>query len=76
MSIFLFCASISGVISTALVGQLQSIFNASANPRIYGYILSAVIGVAHLSSLPFVYKAGKAYTKFMNEKSVPLSDKK
>ena len=34
----------------------------------YGPLITASIGLSYVGSIPFWYKAGKEYTKFMEER--------
>jgi len=66
VSAYFFCVSMSGTISTLLLGFLQHYFNAEQNTHLYGYILCAFIVFAYATSLPFFFTAGRCYTKFKN----------
>ena len=56
-----FFMTLAGTISTALCGYLANVFQASANPIVYGKILAGVCCTANVLSIPFFYLAGKAY---------------
>lgn len=62
VSAFLFMATVSGTISTTLLGYLQEKFDAANNPKLYGYILCAFVVFAYAGSLPFFLLAGRNYT--------------
>lgn len=40
-----------------------------ANPALYGPLITGAVGITYLGSIPFWYKAGKAY-KELDRKSV------
>merc|ERR1719498_1602152 len=63
VSAFLFCATIFGTISTAVLGKVATAMEASKNPEWYGYLLCYWVAIPYLLSRPFFYLAGKEYTK-------------
>ena len=68
VSAFLFFATVSGTISTTLLGFLQDHYDAKNNVSQYGYILCIFVVLAYGISIPFFYVAGKSYTAFkLNE---------
>ena len=64
VSVFLFCCTVAGTISTLLLGFLQDQYNAKENRYLYGYILCAFVVFSYAGSLPFFYLAGRCYTTF------------
>ena len=38
------------------------------NPALYGPIITAFVSISYLASVPFWWKAGKEYKKYMEEK--------
>jgi len=76
VSAFLFCTTIAGTISTALLGYLENAYNAKENPSAYGYILCVFICFSYGGSIPFFFLAGKSYEKFKikEAKEKELSD--
>jgi hypothetical protein len=38
------------------------------NPALYGPIITAFVSLSYLGSVPFWWKAGKEYKKYMDEK--------
>lgn len=49
-----------------------------SNPALYGPIITAFVSSSYLASVPFWWKAGKEYKKYMEEKDAQesLIDKK
>lgn len=41
---------------------------ALANPALLGPLITGAVGICYLGSIPFWYKAGKAYKEFMEKK--------
>jgi hypothetical protein len=39
-----------------------------SNPALYGPIITAFVSISYLASVPFWWKAGKEYKKYMEEK--------
>ena len=39
-----------------------------ANPKLYGPLITTFDGISYLGSIPFWWKAGKNYKKFMEAK--------
>lgn len=66
VSAFLFFATIAGTISTTLAGILQSSLDTKKPGREYlnGWILCFFVLFSYGGSIPFMWKAGKSYTKF------------
>ena len=66
-SAFLFLSTISGTISTTLLGFLQTKYNAKAegNGYLYGYILCAFVVFSYAGSVPFFLLAGQSYKRVM-----------
>jgi hypothetical protein len=44
------------------------------NPALYGPLITAFVGFSYLGSLPFWYKAGKAYKEFMEERDAKAKE--
>jgi hypothetical protein len=38
------------------------------NPALYGPLITAFVGFSYLGSIPFWFKAGKAYKTYMEER--------
>lgn len=63
-----FSATMFGVISTALLGQLQTTYDVKTYPSRYGYILCAFVVFSYAGSIPFFILGGRSYANFMIEK--------
>jgi MFS family permease len=68
VSVYFFCITMAQTISPAIFGFVANKWGALANPALYGPIITAFVAVSYLSSIPFWWKAGKAYEKHMVEK--------
>lgn len=55
-------------ISPAIFGFFANKWGALANPALYGPIITAFVATSYLGSIPFWWRAGKAYEKHMKEK--------
>jgi hypothetical protein len=44
------------------------------NPALYGPLITAFVGLSYLGSLPFWFKAGKAYKAFMEERDAKAKE--
>ena len=65
-----FFSYIAQSFAPALYGQLSNTLNATANPRVYGYVVFAAMLIGSVASNLFYWKAGKAYEKAMEGKDV------
>ena len=70
VSAYLFFTTISGTISTFLLGQFSETWDVKNYPARYGYILCAFVFFSYLGSIPFFYKAGNSYKEFLHRKKV------
>ena len=71
---FLFCATMAGVISTAVLNQLQETYDVKNNPPRYGYILCAFVCFSYGGSIPFFALAGREYRKVMLSRQEAAND--
>jgi MFS family permease len=62
VSAFLFFATISGTISTTILGKINVAQDAAEHPEIYGRNLAYWVSIAYLVSCPFFWLAGRTYT--------------
>jgi predicted MFS family arabinose efflux permease len=62
VSAFLFSATISGTISSTLLGKVNIHRGAAENPSIYGQNLAFWVSISYAVSCPFFWIAGKHYT--------------
>lgn len=67
VSAYLFMTTISGMISTALIGYIQVQLDAAENPEIYGYTLALFMQISYLGCIPFFYMAGIRYQEKMEQ---------
>lgn len=70
VSAYLFFTTISGTISTFLLGQFAETWNLPLHPERYGYILCAFVFFSYLGSIPFFYLAGNSYKEFLHRKKI------
>jgi len=75
VSAYLFFTTISGTISTFLLGQFTETFHLDKYPERYGYILCAFVFFSYLGSVPFFYLAGNSYKKFLIKKEQEEANK-
>ena len=68
VSAYLFFTTISGTISTFLLGQFVETYSLKVIPQRYGYILCAFVFFSYLGSIPFFYLAGNSYKKLLEKK--------
>lgn len=68
MSVYFFCITVAQTISPAIFGYLANSFGALTNPVLYGPLITGFVGLSYLGSIPFWFKAGKAYKKHMEKK--------
>jgi len=68
VSVYFFCITMAQTISPAIFGFFANKWGALANPALYGPIITAFVATSYLGSIPFWWKAGKAYEKHMVEK--------
>lgn len=61
VSAYLFFATLSGTLSTFLLGQFSDSYQLTLYPERYGYILCAFVFFSYLGSIPFFYLAGRSY---------------
>ena len=66
---FFFLTTVAGTLATALCGYLSNVFQANADPRMYGYILASITCFCNVASIPFFYMAGRAYKKKQLQKN-------
>lgn len=62
VSVYSFFATMSGTVSTALLGSFESTYSVNLYPERYGYILFAFVCFSYLGSVPFFVLAGRSYT--------------
>ena len=63
ISIYCLLTTLTGVVGTSFLGQIQLEFDAVNNPEFYGASLTAMVLASQLGCIPFFWKAGKAYEK-------------
>ena len=68
VSCYMFFAHLAQTLSPLLFSFLAKSFGAVNAPRIYGYLLFGAVSIGYLGSNIFYYKAGRAYTKFMEDR--------
>lgn len=73
-SAFLFFCTISGTISTSLLGALQKHYDVKNHKELYGYILCAFVVFAYAGCVPFFFLAGKSYKAVMLARKQAESD--
>ena len=55
-------------ISPFIFGAIANSMGALTNPKLYGPLITSFVGLSYLGSIPFWWKAGKNYVKFMKNK--------
>jgi MFS family permease len=68
VSAYLFFTTISGTISTFLLGQFVQTFKLDEHPERFGYILCSFVFFSYLGSVPFFFLAGKSYKQYLIKK--------
>lgn len=61
VSAYLFFLTVAGCSSSVLIGYLANMFNAAANPHIFGKLVFAGSTFGYLGAIPCFWMAGKAY---------------
>lgn len=72
VSAYLFMTTISGMVSTALLGLVQVYLDAPNNVSVYGTSLNWFMMFAQIGCIPFFYLAGLSYTKAMKQREANL----
>lgn len=67
VSLYFFCITLAQTISPGIFGAIANSVGCLANPALYGPLITAFVGVSYLGSIPFWWKAGKAYEAHMKE---------
>ena len=68
ISVYFFAITLPQTISPVIFGWFANKFGVLANPAMYGPLITAFVAFSYLGSLPFWWRAGKNYKKFMEEK--------
>ena len=68
MSGHLFYLTGVGCFSTVLLNLLANIFNATANPSVYGKLIFLFSIIGYAGSIPSFWRAGKEYKKMVENK--------
>ena len=68
ISVYFFSITIAQTIGPLVFNILANYFGCLANPALYGPMITAFIGLSYVGSIPFWWKAGKEYTKYMKER--------
>lgn len=74
VSVYFFCITVAQTLSPAIFGIFANKFGCLANPAMYGPLITAAVVFGYLGSLPFWFRAGKAYKNFMEEKDKESQD--
>ena len=75
VSAYLFFTTISGTISTFLLGQFIQTYDLKDHKERYGYILCAFVFFAYLGSGPFFFLAGNSYKQHLVKKQQEEANK-
>ena len=67
VSLYFFCITLPQTFSPAIFGWMANAAGALTNPALYGPLITGFVGVSYLASIPFWWKAGKAYKDHMIE---------
>lgn len=68
VSVYFFCITLAQTISPAIFGYIANAAGALTNPALYGPLITAFVAFGYIGSLPFWWRAGKAYKEVMEEK--------
>jgi len=68
VSAHLFYMTIAGCFSTVLLGHVANVLGAAANPAIYGQLIFVWNVIGYVGSVPFFWKAGQEYKKFVENR--------
>lgn len=68
MSIYFLAITMAQTISPVIFTWIANKVGVLANPTLYGPMLTAVCFLSYLGSIPFWWKAGKAYKAHMEER--------
>jgi hypothetical protein len=67
VSAHLFYLTVAGCAATVSLGALANALGAVANPRIYGYLIWIWSMIGYIGSVPFFWKGGKEYKKYIEK---------
>lgn len=73
ISVYFFCITVAQTLSPAIFGIFANKLGCLVNPAMYGPLITGAVVFGYLGSLPFWYRAGKAYKKFMEDKDATES---
>ena len=62
VSAYLFMTTISGMVSTFILGWIQNYFHADLQPELYGTTLAGFMLFSYLGCVPAFWIAGKRYS--------------
>jgi MFS family permease len=68
VSAYTFYAYLAQTLAPLIFGFFANYYGAMANPRIYGYLVTAAVTCGYLGSNVFYYKAGREYEKMMQQR--------
>lgn len=58
VSVYFFCITLGQTISPVIFGWIANYLGALSNPKLYGPLITAFVGLSYLGSIPFWWKAG------------------
>ena len=75
VSVYFFCITLAQTISPAIFSPIANSLGCLVNPAMYGPLITSFVGLSYLGSIPFWFKAGKAYKKHMEDKDADEASK-
>jgi len=68
VSVYFFSITMAQTIAPIIFGYFAKWAGVLANPVLYGPLITGFVAVSYLGSLPFWFRAGKHYKKYMEDK--------
>ena len=68
VSVYFFCITLAQTVSPVIFGYIANSMGCLTTPALYGPLITTFVGLSYLGSIPFWWKAGKAYKNFMEAK--------
>ena len=68
VSLYFFCITMAQTLSPAIFTAIANKYGALTNPALYGPLITGFVAASYWGSIPFWYRAGRAYKAHMEEK--------